>query len=204
MSSESSSDKNQKDNTDLPLKKCNTTNDGSLEQPTVSCLYATAVTNKYEPVESNTIKTIGTSSSPIVSDTGAIKTVLGYELLQSEEHSDTKLVPSEIKNENDYHDSHTDGSSEKIAEQLLNNEQNEENKIENFHDKQSPNDEKQQHQQDYNLLNDDYQDDLDDNNGYSETIAKNNNFDKNGIPPPPGEPKPENKARLRRYRLNME
>lgn len=201
MSSESSSDKNQKENTDLPLKNCN---DGSLEQPTVSCLYATAVSNKDAPVESNTIKTIGTSSSPLVSDTGAMKTVLGYELLQSEEHSDTKLVPLDIKNENenenDYHDSHTEANSEKIAEQLISNDQQE-----HTNDQQSPHDEQQQkqHQQDYNLLNDDYEEDLDDNNGYSETIAKNN-FDKNGIPPPPGEPKPENKARLRRYRLNMD
>lgn len=45
---------------------------------------------------------------------------------------------------------------------------------------------------------DDDVDDVDDDN------RRELNNPKNEIPPPPGEPRPENTARLRRYRLNLE
>lgn len=37
-----------------------------------------------------------------------------------------------------------------------------------------------------------------------QTTSSSSTQDKNEIPPPPGAPRPENPARLRRYRLNLE
>lgn len=56
----------------------------------------------------------------------------------------------------------------------------------------------------YHYLNDNNCDDQTSDQKNIEINQTSSAQDKNEIPPPPGAPRPENSARLRRYRLNLE